>query len=82
MKLYFIKNFAIGSGTELQIWSAEKQLMPKLVTYNLFKDSRDCEPCLKINIPRRLVITFSRFRTGSHNLEIEIGKHHKLAKGI
>ena len=61
------------------MWSEEK-LMPKLVTYNLFKDSRDCEPYLKINIPRRLVITFARFRTGSHNLEIEVGRHHTLAR--
>ena len=43
-------------------------------TYNLFKDSRDCEPYLKINIPRRLLITFASFRTGSHNLEINIMK--------
>ena len=54
---------------ELQIWSEEQQLMPKLVTYNLFKDSRDCEPYSKINIHRHLLITFASFRTGSHNLE-------------
>ena len=65
---------------ELQMWTEEKQLMPKLVTYDLFKHSRDCEPYLKINIPGRLLISFARFRTGSHNLEIAVGRHHKLAR--
>ena len=54
--------------------------MPKLSLYKLFKDNRKEELYLSLNIPRRLRTNLARFRTSSHCLEIEIGRHYNLAR--
>jgi hypothetical protein len=65
---------------ELQRWSDEISKVSKLSTYNLFKESRGEELYLTLNLPRRLLTTFARFRTGSHNLQIEVGRRYNLAR--
>ena len=52
--------------------------MPKLKTYRLFKEIREKELYLTLNIPRRLRVSLARFRTGSHNFEVEVGRHKKM----
>ena len=49
--------------------------MSKLHFYKTFKTSFTVEPYLLIDIPRRLQVCLSRFRTTSHNLECEKGRH-------
>jgi hypothetical protein len=63
---------------ELQSWSSEINEVSKLRTYCLFKDVRSCEMYLSMSIPRKLRVSLARFRTGSHRLEMEIGRHHNI----
>ena len=63
---------------ELQQWSTDSSEMSKLRTYRLIKDCRNEELYLSLPLPRRLRVALARFRTGSHNLEIETGRHHKM----
>ena len=64
---------------ELQLWKTDVQSMPKLRTYSLFKETREKELYLSLSIPRKLKTALARFRTGSHSLEIEVGRHKKLS---
>ena len=64
---------------ELQRWSSELYDMPKLRLYCKYKESRKEELYLSLPIPRRLRVNLARFRTTSHNLEIEIGRHYNIA---
>ena len=50
---------------------------PKLRTYKLFKTECRVEPYLEIIQNRKLFTKIARFRTSSHNLRIETGRHHK-----
>ena len=63
---------------ELQKWHSDLTNTPKLRTYCLFKASKEAESYLTINIPRRLKVCLARFRTGSHNFEIEKGRHNNI----
>ena len=53
--------------------------MSKLKSYCLYKEIRTEEMYLTLNIPRRLKICLARFRTGSHNFQIEVGRHNNVA---
>ena len=76
----FIKLFtARVKDCELQLWSRDIHTLPKLRTYCLFKESRNEALYLSLPIPRGLRVAFERFRTGSHCLEIEKGRHHNIA---
>lgn len=68
------------SETEVQRWAAKIREISKLSTYNLFKNSRCIESYLLLGIPRRLVTAVSRFRTGSHDFQIEIGRHQSIVR--
>lgn len=48
---------------------------PKLRTYKLFKSNYCIEPYLTLNLPNKLYKSIARFRTSSHNLRIETGRH-------
>lgn len=50
-------------------------LQPKLRTYKLFKTNLCIEPHLTIGLPKKMYKNISRFRTSSHNLRIETGRH-------
>jgi hypothetical protein len=63
---------------EKQLWATDLQNLPKLRTYRLFKDIREEEFYLSLSIPRRLRVALARFRTGSHSLEIEAGRHKNI----
>ena len=63
---------------ELQLWNSDMHSMPKLKTYRLFKEIREKELYLTLNIPRRLRVSLARFRTGSHNFEVERGRHYNM----
>lgn len=63
---------------ELQLWKSELENMSKLRTYSLIKQTKEQEFYLTLCIPRRLKTVLAKFRTGNHNLEIEIGRHDNL----
>lgn len=48
---------------------------PKLRSYKLFKEDYRLEPYLSLNLSRKTYINIARFRTSSHNLKIETGRH-------
>ena len=48
---------------------------PSLRTYNLFKTDFSCEPYLSNINKTKHLIAFTRFRAGSHTLEIERGRY-------
>jgi hypothetical protein len=64
---------------ELQLWSSDLQKLSKLKLYCNFKESRSEELYLSLPIPKRLRVDLARFRTTSHKLEIEIGRHNNVA---
>jgi hypothetical protein len=64
---------------ELQLWSSDIQNLSKLKLYCNFKESRREELYLSLPIPKRLRLDLARFRTTSHKLEIEIGRHTNVA---
>ena len=63
---------------ELQLWSTDIQDMPKLRLYSKFKMTRE-ELYLSLSLPRRLSPNLAHYRTSSHCLEIEVGRHHNVA---
>ena len=63
---------------EMQLWATDLHDMPKLRLYSLFKESREEEFYLSLAIPKRLRFALARFRTGSHSLEIEVGRHKNI----
>lgn len=65
---------------ELQQWSNDISNVAKLRTFILFKETRTEEAYLSLPIPRRLTVSLARFRTGSHNLGIETGRHENIAR--
>ena len=50
-------------------------LQPKLRSYKLFKSTYCIEPYLTLNLSKKSYKSISRFRTTSHNLKIETGRH-------
>ena len=50
---------------------------PKLRTYKLFKTDCRIEPYLALQKSRKVLTKIARFRTSSHSLKIETGRHHK-----
>ena len=48
---------------------------PKLRTYKLIKTDIRIEPYLLINVSKKMYTKIARFRTSSHNLRIETGRH-------
>ena len=65
---------------ELQLWSSDLYAMPKLKLYSRYKESRREELYLSLPIPRRLRADLARYRTTSHSLEIELGRHYNIAR--
>ena len=63
---------------ELHKWSAKVMEISKLRTYCLHKEVRHEEHYLTVDMPRRVIVSLARFRTGSHNLEIECGRHKMI----
>jgi len=49
---------------------------PKLRTYKLFKTDCRIEPYLALQQSRKVLTKIARFRTSSHSLKIETGRHH------
>ena len=64
----------------VQNWNSDRNEMPKLSLYNLFKLNFETEPYLLFNIPRRLRKYLAKFRTSSTSLEIEIGRHNGILR--
>ena len=78
--LNFVKEFKERlQDNEIQSWASDVKDISKLRTYCIFKEGRKEESYLSVDIPRRLKKQIARFRTGSHNLEIEVGRHNKIA---
>ncbi len=76
----FVKMFSERlKDCEIQLWSTDVQNMSKLRTYMLFKETREAELYLYLCMPRKLRTALARFRTGSHCLEIEVGRHKSLS---
>ena len=66
----FLETFKIRiTDCHIQLWNANVESMSKLHFYKTFKTSFIVEPYLLLDIPRRLQVCLSRFRTTSHNLE-------------
>ena len=63
---------------ELQLWSSELYVMPKLKLYSKYKESRREELDLSLPIPRKLKADLARYRTTSHSLEIAVGRHYNI----
>ena len=53
----------------------DSSLNPKLRSYKLFKHTYSLEPYLTLNLSKKTFNAISRFRTSSHNLRIETGRH-------
>lgn len=53
----------------------DQNSQPKLRTYRLIKKDLRTEPYLLLNISRKVYTKIARFRTSSHNLRIETGRH-------
>ena len=64
---------------EFQKWSSEVCNMPKLRLYCKFKEDKQEELYLSLPIPMRLRRDLARFRTTSHNLEVEMGRHTNIS---
>ena len=54
--------------------------MPKLNLYRRFKTKLSTEKYLLLNLPRRLQVALTKFRTSCHDFEIEIGRHYGVPK--
>lgn len=63
---------------DMQEWSERLQGMPKLRTLCIFKTELIVEPYLLLSIPYRLRSALAKLRTGSHDLEIEKGRHRNI----
>ena len=64
---------------EFQRWSSQVCNMPKLRLYCKFKEDKQEELYLSLPIPMRLRRDLARFRTTSHNLEVEMGRHNNIS---
>ena len=53
--------------------------MPKLRLYCKYKEDKQEEMYLSLPIPMRLERDLARFRTTSHNLEVEMGRHNNIS---
>ena len=53
--------------------------MPKLRLYCKYKEDKQEELYLSLPIPMRLRRDLARFRTTSHNLEVEMGRHNNIS---
>lgn len=75
----------VAKETKLKLYAKEQErilseihdsdLQPKLRSYKLFKSIYCIEPYLTLNLPKKTYKSISRFRTSSHNLKIETGRH-------
>ena len=65
---------------ELQLWSSDLYAMSKLQLYSKYKESGREELYLSLPIPRRLRADLACYRTMSHSLEIELGRHHSITR--
>lgn len=59
----------------VQTWHDKVENMPKLRTLRLYKTEFILEPYLLLQTPRKIRSALAKFRTGSHCLEIEKGRH-------
>lgn len=76
----FIKEFKIRVyDCNIQNWQENMTNLPKLRTLNMFKKELVAEPYLYLSIPHRLKASLAKFRTGTHNLEIEQGRHRGIS---
>ena len=64
---------------EFQRWSSQVCNMPKLRLYCKYKDDKQEELYLSLPIRMRLRRDLARFRTTSHNLEVEMGRHNNVS---
>lgn len=75
------RTFAVNIYTKTQenllakIYDSIQQ--PKLRTYKLIKSDYRIEPYLLLNLGRKTYNKIARFRTSSHNLRIETGRHER-----
>ena len=53
--------------------------MPKLRLYCKYKEHKEEELYLFLPIPVRLRRDLAHFRTTSHNLEVEMGRHNNVS---
>jgi len=63
---------------DIQLWSVRMNSLPKLRTLLLYKMDLKPEYYLYLYIPRRLRSALAKFRIGSHELEIESGRHRNV----
>ena len=54
--------------------------MPKLKLYSKYKEFRKEELYLSLPIPKKVKSEFRSYRTTSHSLEIELGRHCNIAR--
>lgn len=66
--------------TYLQKWYTEINNSNRLQTYCIFKHSFELENYLDIIRENKYRVTLSRFRTSSHNLNIETGRYENLPR--
>ena len=64
----------------IQTWNGLKSATSKLFLYNMYKENFEREPYLMLAIPRRLRRAIAKFRTCSHDLEIEIGRRYGIQR--
>ena len=64
---------------EFQRWSSQVCNLPKLRLYCKYKEDKQEELYLSLPIPRRLRRDLARFRTASHILEVEMGRHNNIS---
>ena len=62
----------------LQSWYAELADSSKFCLYKVYKLHYEYMTYLKCLYIRKFRHTLSKFKSGCHNLEIEIGRHHGL----
>ena len=63
-----------------QDWFSKIQDMPRLFYYRGFKMSLCVEKYLIIDMPRRLRVALTKFRTSNHCLEIERGRQYNIKR--
>ena len=62
----------------VQNWKSKMENMPKLRSLCLFKKEFSLEPYLLLDTPRKIRTALAKFRTSSHDLQIEKGRHMNL----
>ena len=63
----------------VQTWNNKMNNMPKLRSLCLYKNDFSLESYLLLEAPRKIRTAIAKFRTSSHDLEIEKGRHQNLA---